>query len=881
MALKPVVLSSVSVVALVLCGPAYSQETSAAAAQSPTEQGAPATVAPPAEATTDATIPSTGEDIIVTGVRASLSSAQQRKQRSVQIVDSIVAEDIGKLPDNTVSDALQRVTGVQVTRGAGEAGTVLIRGLPNTATLLNGREAFTGTGRGVALQDIPAELLAGVDVYKSSTPDLVEGGVAGVIDVRLRRPFDFKGLEVAGSGRAVYSDQSKKWGYIGSGLIADRWDTSIGEIGAMVGASYNRRKYRDDVGFNFISNPGGANGIGIPDTVGGQYQNGDRKRTAYNASLQWKPSSNLEFYADGLFTEYKNTSDTNFFIGLPKAGDVTATPREDAPGLAGSTVTRNAYTLTSKQAYKNKTQTWQADIGTKWTTGNAVLSTELTYNHSRLTGRNAIVDTSFNAPVLNIDFDNNGTPLIGIPGVDLTDPSIYTLRTLFDNHSVATSRQWAWRNDLVYNIDGGVLSNLKIGTRYTSRRAESEATASIPIAIANPVLLSSIAGLATLSPDGLINGKAGIGQFALADTGFLLDNTDQIRSIFGQPAGERAYDPSLAFFDDEKTYAFYGQVGYALDLGSVHVDGVGGARVVNTVETLVGSGVSSRNNYLNVLPSINARIALTEKVQVRLAAGKTITRPDFAQLNPLVSYASNGDTGGSGTAFTGGGGNPDLSPIKSTSYDVSIEWYPSRTTSITAAGFYRDLNGYIQTYSEIESYLGQTALVSRPRNTGNGTLKGVELAYQQFFDFLPGPLSGFGAQLNGTYIDGKTEDPINGGQQRIVNVSKYSYNVIAIYEKYGLSARLAYNWRSSFVDSYNAGGVQAHTIVAAPTGQLDFSGNYALTDWLTLTVDATNLTNRTYKDRFQGLNGAGAYSSTPRDTRTYDRTFQFGARFKF
>ena len=255
MALKPVVLSSVSVVALVLCGPAYSQETSAAAAQSPTEQGAPPTVAPPAEATTDATIPSTGEDIIVTGVRASLSSAQQRKQRSVQIVDSIVAEDIGKLPDNTVSDALQRVTGVQVTRGAGEAGTVLIRGLPNTATLLNGREAFTGTGRGVALQDIPAELLAGVDVYKSSTPDLVEGGVAGVIDVRLRRPFDFKGLEVAGSGRAVYSDQSKKWGYIGSGLIADRWDTSIGEIGAMVGASYNRRKYRDDVGFNFISNP--------------------------------------------------------------------------------------------------------------------------------------------------------------------------------------------------------------------------------------------------------------------------------------------------------------------------------------------------------------------------------------------------------------------------------------------------------------------------------------------------------------------------------------------------------------------------------------------------------------------------------------------------
>ena len=141
------------------------------------------------------------DDIIVTGVRASLASAQSIKRNASQIVDSIVAEDIGKLPDNTVADALQRVTGVQVTRGAGEAGTVLIRGLPNVATVLNGREAFTGVGRGFALQDIPAELIAGVDVYKTTTPDIIEGGLSGTVDVRLRRPLDFTGLQVAGGGR--------------------------------------------------------------------------------------------------------------------------------------------------------------------------------------------------------------------------------------------------------------------------------------------------------------------------------------------------------------------------------------------------------------------------------------------------------------------------------------------------------------------------------------------------------------------------------------------------------------------------------------------------------------------------------------------------------
>jgi TonB-dependent receptor len=876
-------LAAASALALTAQGSAArAQQADQSSASDPTAEQQ-TTPADQASAPSDSA--ATDETIVVTGVRASLSSAQSIKRLAPQIVDSIVAEDIGKLPDNTVSDALQRVTGVQVTRGAGEAGTVLIRGLPNTATLLNGREAFTGTGRGVALQDIPAELLAGVDVYKTSTPDLVEGGVAGVIDVRLRRPFDFKGLEIAGGGRGVYSDQSDKWGYLGSGLVSNRWDTSIGEIGAMVGVSYNRRRYQDNTAFDFISNPLAGGTIGIPDTVGGLYTDGDRQRMAYNASVQWRPSPDLEFYADGLYTQYKNRYDTSFFIGLPKAGTVTSvTPDEDNPNLAGSTSTTNAYTLTSKQAYKNKTQTWQADVGTKWTTGNAILSTEVTYSHSKLTGRNVIVDTSFNAPTLNIDFDNNGTPLVDIIGVDVTDPRNFTLRTLFDNHSVATSRQWAWRGDLVYKFDDGFLTDFKVGARYTNRRATSQATASIPIGFAEgyaPPTADAIPGFAVISPGGLVNGKSGIDRFVNADGDFLLGNSDMIRDIFFQPAGDPAYDPNLAFFDGEKTYAVYGQVGYGFDLGTVRVDGIGGVRVVNTVESLVGNGISSRENYVNVLPSINARVALTDKLQVRLAAGKTITRPEFAQLNPLVSYASNGDTGGSGTAFTGAGGNPDLQPIKSTAYDASVEWYPASSTSITAAGFYRDLNGYIQTYSQIEPYLGESALVSRPRNTGSGSLKGVELAYQQFFDFLPGALSGFGAQLNGTYIVGKTEDPINGGKQRIVNVSKYSYNVIAIYEKYGLSSRLAYNWRSSFVDSYNAGGVQANTVVAAPTGQLDFSGSYALTEWATLTVDATNITNRTYHDRFKGLNGAGVYSSTPRDTRTYDRTFEIGARFKF
>lgn len=868
MAFKPFVFCTASVFALcAVSGVARAQESDAAAA-----------------AAGDAS----SEEIIVTGVRASLASAQRIKENSVQIVDSIVAQDIGKLPDNTVSDALQRVTGVQITRANGEASGVLIRGLPNTATLLNGREAFTGTARGVALQDIPAELLAGVDVYKTSTPDLVEGGVAGVIDVRLRRPFDFNGLEIAGGGRAVYSDQSDKWGYLGNLLVSDRWETPIGEMGLMLSASYNRRRFQDNAAFDFVSNPiadpATGNMVGVPDTVGGLYTNGDRKRMAYNGSFQWRPASNLEVYVDGLYTQYKNRYDTDYFVGLPKAGVVTSvTPDADYPSLASGVTVRDAYTITSNQAYKDKTTTYQINGGLKYDADdNTTISTELTYNRSKLKNRNMIVDTSFNAPTATYQFDRGGTPFVDIQGVDLTDPANFTLRTLFDNHSVAVSKQWAWRADLEHRFDDGFISALKVGARYTNRHVSSQATASVPIAAANPVLVSTLPdGFWDLSPNRLVKGRAGIGQFLDADGDYLLGNSDTVRGFFGQPAGDRPYTPELSFFDVEKTYAFYGQAAYRFDIGSVPVDGVVGARVVNTVQNLAGNGVDSKQNYVNVLPSINIRFGLTDNLKLRLAAGKTITRPNFADLNPLVTYVPSGSTGNQGYAGTGGGGNPDLKPIRSDAYDATLEYYMTSNASITAAAFYRKFDGYIQTYSEPEQYLGQTWLVSRPRGV-KGTLKGVELAYQQFFDFLPGPLSGLGAQINGTYIEGKNDDPINGGTQRLVNVSKYSYNLVAIYEKYGVSARLAYNWRSSFVDSYNSGGTQASTIVAAPTGQLDFSMSYDVTPAFTVTFDATNITDRVYKDRFKGLNSlTGDYSSTPRDTRTYDRTFEVGARFKF
>src|SRR5689334_18943046 len=151
------------------------------------------------------------EEVVVTGVRASVGSALQLRKNATQLQDSIVAEDIGKLPDNNVVEALQHVSGISIVRNSVEPSVVLVRGLPDIATTLNGRQIFTSAGRFVSLPDLPAELLAKVDVKKSSSANDLEGGIAGLIDVTLHRPFDFKETQLAGGAKVSYGSLSKDY----------------------------------------------------------------------------------------------------------------------------------------------------------------------------------------------------------------------------------------------------------------------------------------------------------------------------------------------------------------------------------------------------------------------------------------------------------------------------------------------------------------------------------------------------------------------------------------------------------------------------------------------------------------------------------------------
>ncbi|WP_010543362.1 TonB-dependent receptor [Sphingomonas elodea] len=197
------------------------------------------------------------DQIVVTGIRASLATAQSIKRNSDTVVDAITSQDIGALPDRSVTEALQRVPGVSINRFAGsndpdhfsvEGSGVAVRGLTFVRSEFNGRTAFAAGVGGQALNfaDVPSELLGSVIVAKNTTADMIEGGLAGTVNLNTRKPFDRSGLHAALSLEANYGDMRKKWTPTISGLLSNTWDTGIGRFGVLASGAYSRIRSRSD-----------------------------------------------------------------------------------------------------------------------------------------------------------------------------------------------------------------------------------------------------------------------------------------------------------------------------------------------------------------------------------------------------------------------------------------------------------------------------------------------------------------------------------------------------------------------------------------------------------------------------------------------------------
>lgn len=884
-------------------------------------------------------------EIVVTGLRRALQSARNIKRNSDQVVDAVVADDIGKLPDITVSDTAARIPGVMVERSRGEASRVLVRGFDNTyyTTTYNGREIFTAETRSVALQDFPSGAIAAIEAFKTSTANLVEPGIAGLVNVRSRRPFDFKGLEIAGSVWGLYPLESRDLTPNGNILITDRWRAGDGEMGALINFSYTKLHYRDSIrrhAFWIADNLGGAAGGRSPDFPELQINEGRRTRPSINGALQWRPSPDLELYAEGLWQGYRDDW-SDRWMHFPLWGGASYSNLEvDSEGhvISGTVNDPGACCGVAPEGWqgatKRRTNTYQFALGGSYDAGPLKVSADLARTTSTFKLYVESVDFQLNQRPTSIDWYTGRPggygPTFQINGLNFSDPSIYNYRGLYDARQTPHGEDWQGRLDFEYTPSGiAAIPKIQWGIRYVDRKASDSygdryaytGNLGIPISavpldyVLYPPGFRSDGHPPTptqwIGPsfDSVWANLIALRQFNV-DLGRAPDTNDP------------PMNPAREFNVNEKSYAGYAQANFQLDLGGDStLDGIVGIRGVRTTEHIQGFSVTSgvatpvdyRKAYWDWLPNANLNFRFARDWQLRLAATRTRTRPTFSQLNPGLTLAPpviGCDPTVTRCERTGVGGNPFLEPLKSTNLDASLEYYFSRTGFASATVFHRDMTGFVLNrtfqYPDPDPLTGYPLVITGPVNSQKALIDGFEAQIRTFFDFngVPGWLRNFGIEANATYLDARADYNLfcapsattcaapTGGPNATVrrlpipDVSKWAANVTAMYEKGPLSLRLAYNWRGPYPEGglaeFGNFTLQGH---GRPAPRLDFSSSYTFNDNLTFFFDWTNILKKPFKSDIVRVNYAnGASTSTdefPMVVRFEESILSAGVRFRW
>lgn len=897
--------------------------------------------------------------IVVTGLRRSLQSARNVKRNSEQIVDAIVAADIGKLPDIAVSDTAARIPGIQVTRERGEADRVLVRGLDRNfyTTTYNGREIFTAETRSVALQDFPSGAIAALEAFKTSTADLIEPGIAGLVNVRSRRPFDFKGLEVNGSFWELYPRQSRVWTPNGNFMVSNRWNVGDGEMGALLNFSYTRLHYLDSIISNaYFVAPGPAGGR-FPDWPYIEYDEATRSRPSLNGAVQWRPNPDLELYVEGLWQGFRHEIQDRHFE-QPLWGGQTYTNLEFRDGnlIDSGTVFNPRRAEGWQGGTYNKTNTYQFAAGARWDRGPLRITADVGRTNSTFTGSTESVDFRVcNVPGNNDPFNCGHTVnfVIGAPGdiptfeligFDPANPNSYTYRGLFEEAQQAKGKDWQGRLDFEYRTGSTFLPKVQWGVRYVDRDASRVYGSRYNNSMNGAPLSAVPLDYQLFSPGFRGADPKPFPLTWLAPTySSIRSNIEQLRTFSGFPNGDPPpYDPTAGFRGNEKSLAGYVQGSWNFDLGGVPVDGQIGLRGVNVKRRVSGTArnengtlapVSDSQSETFWLPNINARAHLTQDLQLRLAATKTRTRPQFNDLSPSVSVGRPPGSCGPTTPCeaTASGGNPNLRDLKSTNYDASLEYYFSRTGFAAVAAFDHELEGFVTpSSSTVGTVDGFPLRVFAPINSGKGHVRGFEAQVNTFFDFagVPEWVRSFGIQANVTHISHGakyprpiviagcpfpdpglctrlTSDRESQITRPLLNVSKWSYNIIGMFERGPMSVRLAYNKRSPFwADWSERADFSSCCVNVGPAvlfqpyvlrqkvhepGRLDLSASYTLFDRITLFGDWTNITSKPQKVDLVRMDPTGqAFDPSSSNVvdfawraRYTERILSLGVRFRF
>jgi TonB-dependent receptor len=952
------------------------------------------------------------EVIQVTGQRGNLISAQNMKMDADTVMDALSAADMGSLPDRSVLEAISRLPGVAIERFAAsddpdhfgvEGGGVVVRGLTHVRSEFNGRDSFSAdSGRGLSFQDVSPELMGSVEVFKNQTADMIEGGIAGTVNLNTRKAFDSAGRVFAFSADATYTDMREEFSPTFSALYSDIWETDAGRFGFLANFSHSEIQVESHgVQSGRYKEQDRDASLLVPESVRLTQKQDDKDRDGFATSLQWennegtlqltaeyiKSSATLAWgenaieWADDVGgnllpvegTEFDFNDDGTFENGVITSeagwrGD--GSPQRYGMQHAMVTRVRNEDSDVNDFSFNAKYNP----------NDNLSLNFDVQYIDSTMEVSDVSVMGATRA-VVGLDLRGSGLPDVSLygPGYDnqadyqsgtpFLDPSTSFWRSTMDHIQDNEGEEFATRLDAEYMFDNGIIKSVEVGARYSDREQTTRqstynwgplsegwtsggnvwfADSDMPYEqvsfedFSRGGVLTTEGGNEFLFPSlAMVQNYAGLND-AVASTREAgggdwkpLANRDGAEGNFIGNEINQTQETNTAFYAKLNFEGDFSGMDYSANIGLRYVklendtagflsfpDDVPSGeddilnQVLNPEQSAFGNKAAEEtvasSEYTNVLPSLNFKLNLTDELLLRFGFSEAIALPSLGNLRNYVSisgqdlqvtYDPNVPDGeepqpiyAEWERYIASSGNPMLKPMESYNYDLSLEWYFAEAGSLTASLFYKDLNNYFINGTNFVNYTNngvtQEVQVAGPINGEEGTIQGFEVAYQQFFDALPGAFSGLGMQLNYTYIDedGSPNAGLNDSSSDsnaagdiafdalpLEGLSEQNANAALLYEKYGISARIAYNWRSDYLLT-TRDVITTLPIYNKANGQLDASLYWDVSDNWKLGVQGTNLNNNVTETQMQ-INQEG--DKVSRSWFTNDRRYSLVVRATF
>ncbi|HBN89801.1 MULTISPECIES: TonB-dependent receptor [Rheinheimera] len=821
------------------------------------------------------------EVIEIRGIRASQEANLNAKRFSNAVVDVVTAEDIGKFPDKNVAESLSRITGVGVSREFGEGEKITVRGASSSTnrTLLNGQTVATADwfildnpGRSFNYTMLPSALVSDLEVYKSPLASIDEGSIGGTVILRTRKPLSMEANSINISLEGQYSESSEKWDPQVSGMYS--WKNDAESFGVLVSAiKQDRKVVREGIEvLGWPTNP--ALDEKVPSHIGVPRFEQDRERETLFLSLQARPNDNLDMVLNVLDSKVDaNNQNQNWLIFVNNnAASLTNTVIEDGSVVAGEVASGGtaAYNFINRVS---STETRSIDFDLNYSAESFELHTQV--GHTKAKGgtyRETSWEYGTPADLTGYTFDLRGGTPSASTTIDASDPTQFRPGWIWGGEKPTTDEETYAQFDFNIPVQKGAFTAVKTGAKYRMAERTQDRVAyswhgpqtmTGNEDVAGSYLDHIFATCYDWAQCGLFNGTVNIDAVVNGNmTQQLAHNRAAMEQIAfvgldGVPADfAKSLNLPEIWSVEEDILALYVQG----DFEGEGFRGNIGVRYVDTQQTSGGyefSGdswglltydrewltpeylawVETDNDYAEVLPSLNIAFDLSEEQILRFGAARVMARQDWNNISSSITYGSLDVAQPTGSAS-----NPHLMPQIADQFDLSWEWYFDASSLLAVTYFHKDVKSYRsfstfvdeRYWEEGEEWVDVT--FTRPENGPGGKTDGFEVSYQQAF-------GDFGVSANYTYTNAERDearDLTKPGSGLVEGTSRHMANASVYYETDKISARLMYNYRTEWYKGLHYNGDELWN---DSYGQLDASIGYNLTDNITLSFEAVNLTN--------------------------------------